>query len=53
LSEGQRSRLVCGPLSVIEGILLKKKNDLKLVISVTMLQRSISVMIDRKSISGV
>lgn len=53
LSEGQRIRVVRGPLSGVEGILLKKKNDLRMVISVTMLQRSISVEIDRESIASV
>jgi len=53
LLEGQRIRVFRGPLSGIEGILLTKKNELRMVISVTMLQRSISVEIDREYITGV
>jgi transcriptional antiterminator NusG len=51
LTEGQRVRIECGPLEGLEGILLKKRNRYRLIISVTMLQRSISVEIDRDSIS--
>jgi transcriptional antiterminator NusG len=46
LREGQRVRVTHGSLDGVEGILLKKKNQLRMVISVTMLQRSISVEID-------
>jgi transcription antitermination factor NusG len=48
LREGQRVRVRRGSLSGVEGILTKKKSDFRLVISVTMLQRSISVEIDRE-----
>jgi transcription antitermination factor NusG len=53
LFEGQFIRVVRGPLSGLEGILLKKKNELRMVVSVTMLQRSLSVEIDRDSITSV
>jgi transcription antitermination factor NusG len=53
LLEGQRVRVVRGALSGLEGILLSKKNQLRMVISVTMLQRSISVEIDREYITSV
>jgi transcriptional antiterminator NusG len=46
LREGQRVRVTHGSLDGVEGILVKKKNQLRMVISVTMLQRSISVEID-------
>lgn len=46
LREGQRVRVTHGSLDGVEGILLKKKNQLRMVISVTMLQRSISIEID-------
>lgn len=48
LREGQRVRVRRGSLEGVEGILTKKKSDFRLVISVTMLQRSISVEIDRE-----
>jgi transcription antitermination factor NusG len=44
--EGQRVRVSHGSLEGVEGVLLKQKNELRIVISVTMLQRSISVEID-------
>jgi len=48
LREGQTVRVTRGALAGVEGILTKKKSDFRLVISVTMLQRSISVEIDRE-----
>jgi transcription elongation factor/antiterminator RfaH len=53
LYEGQRVRINRGPLEGMEGILLKKKNQLRLVISVSLLQRSISVEVDREWVSAV
>jgi len=49
LSTGSRIRIARGPLSGIEGILTRIKNKDLLVISVSMLQRSISVEIERSS----
>jgi transcriptional antiterminator NusG len=46
LREGQRIRVNSGSLDGVEGILVKKKNQYRMVVSVTMLQRSISVEID-------
>jgi transcription antitermination factor NusG len=48
LREGQTVRVTRGVLAGVEGILTKKKSDFRLVLSVTMLQRSISVEIDRE-----
>jgi transcription antitermination factor NusG len=48
LKEGQRIRIRRGSLEGVEGILLKQKSEWRLVISVTMLQRSIAVEIDRE-----
>jgi len=48
LKEGSRVRIKKeGALYGLEGILLKKKSEWKLVISVEMLQRSVAVEIDR------
>jgi transcription antitermination factor NusG len=47
LHEGQRVRINYGSLKDVEGILVKKKSDWRLVVSVSMLQRSVSVEIDR------
>jgi transcriptional antiterminator RfaH len=46
LREGQRVRVTHGSLDGVEGILVKKKNQSRMVVSVSMLQRSISVEID-------
>lgn len=46
LQVGQRVELVRGPLAGLEGILVKVKNQHRLVVSVTLLQRSISTEID-------
>jgi transcription antitermination factor NusG len=53
LREGQAVRVVRGALAGVDGILTKKKSDFRLVISVTMLQRSISVEIDREWVKAV
>jgi transcription antitermination factor NusG len=53
LREGQRIRVMGGSLEGVEGILLKKKNQLRMVISVSMLQRSISVEIDHDQIVAI
>jgi transcription antitermination factor NusG len=53
LQEGQRIRVKRGSLEGLEGILLKKKSDWKIVVSVTMLQRSVAVEIDREWITSI
>jgi transcription antitermination factor NusG len=53
LREGQGVEIKQGPLNGIEGILLKRKNESLLVISVTMLQRSVLVEIDQESVRGL
>jgi transcription antitermination factor NusG len=51
LREGQRIRVRRGSLEGLEGILLKKKSDWRIVVSVAMLQRSVAVEIDREWIT--
>ena len=46
LRDGDRVRVMYGPLEGIEGILLRKKNSLRLVMSVEMLMKSVAVEID-------
>ena len=53
LREGQRVRLTQGSLEGVEGILIKKKNQYRMVISVTMLQRSISVEVDGERLAPI
>jgi transcription antitermination factor NusG len=47
LEVGQRVRLERGPLAGIEGILVDAHKDQRLIVSVTLLQRSVAVGIER------
>lgn len=53
LGEGERVRVLDGPLEGVEGILVRKKNQSRIVLSVDMLQRSVSIEIDRESVGAV
>jgi transcription elongation factor/antiterminator RfaH len=53
LREGRRIRITRGSLEGLEGILLRQKGEWRLVVSVNMLQRSISVEIDRDWIASL
>ncbi len=55
LREGQFVAVESGPLAGVEGVIVNVKNQFRLVVSITLLQRSISVEIDRawvRPISG-
>ena len=43
---GDRVRIKAGPLQGLEGVLLRKKNLCKLLLSVEMLERSVAVEVD-------
>jgi transcriptional antiterminator NusG len=43
---GRRVRIVRGPLAGLEGILRRKKNSLRFVLSVELIQRSVAVDVD-------
>jgi transcription antitermination factor NusG len=47
LRAGQRVRIEHGPLRGVEGIVLEQKDEWRMVVSVELLQRSISVLLDR------
>jgi transcription antitermination factor NusG len=47
VSAGQRVRINCGVLAGVEGIVLGTKGGLRLVLSITLLQRSVVLEIDR------
>jgi transcription antitermination factor NusG len=49
---GQRVRVNSGPLAGLEGILVQKKSEWRLVVSIEMLQRSVAVEIECDSISA-
>jgi transcription termination/antitermination protein NusG len=51
LNTGQRVRLNCGALAGVEGIVLGTKGGLRLVLSITMLQRSVVLEIGRDQVS--
>jgi transcription antitermination factor NusG len=53
LREGQRVRVTHGSLKDLEGILIKKKADWRLVVSITMLQRSVSVELDGDCVTQI
>lgn len=52
LKEGERVRVLAGPLAGVEGILIRKKNHSRIVLSVEMLERSVSIEIDRDSVDA-
>jgi transcription antitermination factor NusG len=51
--EGQRARIESGPLTGVEGIVIKKKTDIRLVVSVELLQRSIFVDVDADQLTFI
>lgn len=48
LEVGQRVRLAEGPLAGLEGLLVEVRKQQRLVVSVSMLKRSVAVVIDRQ-----
>jgi len=46
LQIGRRVRICSGPMAELEGILIRKKNDLRLVVSIELIQRSVAVEVD-------
>ena len=51
LRSGQRIRLQAGPLMGAEGIFLREKDEYHLIVSITLLQRSVSVVIERDHVA--
>jgi transcription antitermination factor NusG len=51
LRSGQRIRLQAGPLVGAEGIFLRVKDEYHLVVSVTLLQRSVAVTVEKESVA--
>ena len=50
---GQRIRMQSGPLTGVEGIFLRVEDEDHLIVSVTLLQRAVSVVTERDSVSPV
>jgi transcription antitermination factor NusG len=53
LSEGHRVRIMRGPLTGLDGILLRKKGNLRLVLSIDLIMRSIVVDVDAADIRPI
>jgi transcription antitermination factor NusG len=53
LRMGQRIRLQAGPLAGVEGIFLRVKDECHLVVSITLLQRAVSVVIEKEAVAPV
>jgi transcription antitermination factor NusG len=53
LHSGDRVRVTHGPLEGIEGILLRKKNTLRLVLSVEMLRKAVAVEVDTSMVEPI
>jgi transcription antitermination factor NusG len=53
LAAGDRVRIESGPLLGLEGILTEVRSSFRLVLSVTLLQRSVAVEIDSASVTAV
>jgi len=50
LRVGEKVRIEKGPLKGVEGLLVRSKSNLKIVVSVELLQRSVAVEIDREAV---
>lgn len=50
LREGQKVRVEAGPLTGTEGTLLRAKDELRLVLSITLLQRSMAIVVDQDQV---
>jgi len=50
---GEAVRIVCGAFAGAEGILERRKNDLRVVLRLEMLARSVSVEVDASEIEGI
>lgn len=53
LTLGQRVRVKAGPLTGLEGILLRRKNKLRFVISIEMIMRSMAVEVDEANLEPI
>ena len=51
LKSGQRVRLQAGPLMGAEGIFLRVKDEYHLVVAITLLQRAVSVVVEKDSVA--
>ncbi len=53
LQLGQRVRIRCGPLADVQGILVDMRKRHRIVVSVSLLRRSVAVELDREAVASV
>ena len=53
LISGERVRIAAGPMAGMEGILLRRKNDLRLVLTLNLIQRSVAVEIGAQDVEPI
>jgi len=53
LQVGKRARVVRGPLTGMEGIVLRRKNRSRLVLSFDLIQRSMAIEMDEADLAAV
>jgi transcription antitermination factor NusG len=53
LRAGQKVRIEHGPLKGVEGVVVQRKDEWRMVVSVEILQRSVSVLVDRSFLERV
>src|SRR6266702_7516405 len=53
LAVGRRVRITGGPFAGLEGVLKRKKSNLRVVVSLELIQRSVAVDVDAADVEGV
>jgi len=53
LTVGRRVRITAGPFAGLEGVLKRKKSNLRVVVSLELIQRSVAVDVDAADVQGV
>jgi transcription antitermination factor NusG len=51
LTVGRRVRITCGPFAGLEGVLKRKKSDVRVVVSLELIQRSVAVDVEAADLS--
>ena len=53
LTVGRRVRITAGPFAGLEGVLKRKKSNLRVVVSLELIQRSVAVDVDAADVQGL
>jgi transcription antitermination factor NusG len=53
VSAGERVRIVAGPLTGVEGILMEYRHGRRLILTISLLQRSVSVEVERSQLESI